>query len=450
MKEIKPNIIISLPIVWSIRNVFYSGLNDELLLKYNIYYIVPKEGKALLSEQFLIPSDKILLYPKPISSLLKGIISNSLIFKFEKKLRNINKCFRKRRISSIKVKLRLLFSRVLARFFNFYLLETLYFNLIYLCYDKRFIKRVKLIEPVLILSTAHVTQVEQETFIAFKKCRFNIVAHILSFDNFLSRGYIPISHFNKVMVWNSLMKDELIHYYRYPESLIYITGTPQFDLNTKAHPDLVYTKFNLMKEEKILLYCANHFTHTPTEPFLVKDFYIRSKTNNLLAAYKWIVRLHPLDDYSRWDELKNEFKDIIIDKPWKRELNTDNLWELPSKDEVLFLGALIKSASVVLNIASTITLDAIFLDRPVVCVGFSSINTEESRYYNEVHYSAHYLPLTESGAINLANTLDEFFYSITQNLIDPKSKSDKRNELRVKLIGDSENSVNNIINALKI
>jgi hypothetical protein len=304
---------------------------------------------------------------------------------------------------------------------------------------KQHINKIKKINPEFILSTAHVTNFEQDYFLAYHQLGFKLVSHILSFDNLLSRGFIPLNHFSKILVWNNQMKTEAEKYYEYQSNNIIITGTPQFELNLNDDEieDLDYYQMK-KKQGVIVLYCANHYTHTPTEPLLIEKIIADSEKNKTLKGATWVIRLHPLDNYQRWDEFKNNNPYVIIDTPWENS-NKHN-WSLPPKEEFLKLGWLIKNSTIIINIASTITLDAISLNKPVICVGFSTENELESEYYRKAYHSAHYKSITTSECFDLADNMEDLINLMEENILYPNKNEPKRKEMKRTFLGINDDN----------
>ena len=69
----KSNIVISIPLVWSIRNFILSGVIEKLEHHYNIFYFIPENVKEILTH-YNISEEKII----PIPSIELGKISKIL------------------------------------------------------------------------------------------------------------------------------------------------------------------------------------------------------------------------------------------------------------------------------------------------------------------------------------------------------------------------------------
>jgi hypothetical protein len=76
-------------------------------------------------------------------------------------------------------------------------------------------------------------------------------------------------------------------------------------------------------------------------------------------------------------------------------------------------------SDVVLNVASTLAIEASIFDTPVINIGFDGQPGSNSRLM-EWHYgSTHFQKVVRSGAVRIAQSADEMIALINQYLIDP-------------------------------
>ena len=429
----KPNIIITVPLVWSVRNFILSGIKEDLENYYNIYYFIPANVKEVLLK-YNISSEKI--FPstnfersktsKILFSIQRSVFQN--IFKISS-YNIFNKSQNKKSIKSkLFYFLVLLFSiKVFKKFLN--TLDNFFFDILI---EKSMQLKLENINPLFCLSTCCVSSTEWPLLRAIKKNNIKIIAHILSFDNITSRGYLPIDYFDQYFVWNKKMKLELIRFYNIDSDKIKITGTPQFDFHLKKEFELKKTyllkKAELQKKDYIL-YCANHFALTPNEPALFNNIIKQLKKNNYDSNFDVILRLHPMDKYERWKDLINEHGNIYLNKPWAEYNNNFSNWGLPTKDDIIFYSNLIKHSSIVLNIASTVSIDAAVLDTPVICLGFHPECIEESKIYYDYHFTDHFKDITAIGSFDLVKNEDSFIEIFEKNLKNRNLYSEERLKL---------------------
>jgi len=293
--------------------------------------------------------------------------------------------------------------------------------------------------PVAGLSTSCVVEWERPLFEAMQAAGIPTLAHILSFDNLTSRGYIPIRGYDRFLAWSQPMTDELCRFYGADPSRVSITGTPQFDFHVA--PEFRWSrttttaKLGLDESKPYFVYCANHQAITPTEPVLVDMLLARAACEPLLHQYQWVVRLHPMDCYGRWESLRNRHPEVRWELPWQHD-DTMAHWAIPTRDDVARLGNTLRFAAAVVNVASTIALDAAIVDTPIVAVGcHPGADPVEGRFYHDAHWSHHYRPISESGAAPVGTSLDEVVALILEAVTDRQGRQQARQRLVREICG---------------
>lgn len=415
--EEKQTIIISIPTVWAIRNFILSGILSELEKRYRVV-VASSESCGLLLKKYEI-SDLLIVNKVQIGKF-SGFIFSILQKAFSKKKRTIS-------VNSVRNatinKNESLFSYVINSFSllgavivnitgAFSLLEHFWIFLLKNKISSELQNKILSLKPVYFLSTTFALPEDRTIIFSCLKHGIKMITHIFSFDNITSRGYLPIRFFQKYMVWNSKMKEELVTLYNVrPESVV-ITGTPQFSFHLnetlKCSKGILNKSFGLPEDGNYFLYCANHFYHTPREPELLEHLITSVENVNEFSNFYWILRFHPLDNYNRWDKLIMKYPlKIKVSIPFSKFDNENqHLGYLRLKDLSDFSN-LLRYSFVILSIASTIAIDAAVLDRPTFCIGFHPHNPEESNYYHQIHFSDHFKTIMEFNASPLTNTVEE-------------------------------------------
>ena len=288
-------------------------------------------------------------------------------------------------------------------------------------------QQLKALDPTLLISTNCTEGAECQYVRAARDLDIATVNWVLSFDNLTSRGCLPL--FDFYAVWNERMKAQVLRLYpeRKPAD-IHITGTTQFDFHVRD--DLRWSRENTLARlglkcgDRYLLYAANSAIWTPSEPRLIEELSHRLADCAALRAHRIVVRIHPLDRYSRWEHFEDRSRGVIISQPWRQDGNGFGV------DDQAFLINSLAHADVCINMASTISLDAAVLDRPVVCVAFAGEQgTAEDRFCRRVYQTEHYHALVESGGLRLAENMDELVTEILSYVQDPARDCLRREEL---------------------
>ena len=157
----------------------------------------------------------------------------------------------------------------------------------------------------------------------------------------------------------------------------------------------------------MIFYGTNHAAFFPDEIEVVKRVAQWVEEDSLGQPCQLVIRLHPqaitgpyklqTDPY-----LSLASKRVKVEFPPVR--NSSLPWELP-KSDIEHLVRLLRDADVVINTASTISIDAAVLDRPVVCVAYDpagDVPYEKSvrRYYDFTHMAN----VVRAGAAQLAKS----------------------------------------------
>lgn len=285
--------------------------------------------------------------------------------------------------------------------------------------------QLRAIDPVLLVSTACVAQGELPYILGAPTLGIPMFGCILSFDNLTSRGLLP--EFDQYAVWNARMRDQVLRFYPHRSaSTVHVTGTPQFDFHVR--PDhrwprsQALARLGLGGADRYVLLGANHQEFTPTEPALVIEMARRFGQVATLRDHRIVVRPHPYDDRARWTGIAERHRRIVLS--WPGDADGPR-----AGDQELLVNTL-AHADVCLNTASTMTLDALAVGTPVVCIGFGwREGRGEDPGCRVLHFSDHYRPIIESGGVRLAEGMDQLIAEVTAYVGDRTRDADGRTRL---------------------
>ena len=281
-------------------------------------------------------------------------------------------------------------------------------------------------QPDVVVATSCVMWVEEPFLMVARELGIPTLGCIQSFDNLTSRSFVPeCDHY---AVWNQRMAEQLRTYYPDRNATIHVTGTPQFDFHVR--PDFRWSRadtlgaLGLSSGEHYLLYAANSFDQTPTEPELVEAFARRCISTPELADRRLLVRLHPQDDFARWEGLAERQPKVVISRP------SDRRWSFSGPADQARLVNTIRHADVCLNMWSTMSLDAALLDTPVVCVGFAlQQGSLEDRFCHLAYEADFYRPIIASRGVRLAGNMEELVRETVAYVREPSRDRDERRTL---------------------
>jgi len=438
-------IIISTPLVWGVRNVINSGVYTLLQGEFDVYLAVPPEGHRSLVEigvaedriipLYTTPSNRIFsiinLLLKTAHQQFKGTDSDQIFAKWYGK--------EQRNASLLKDVVIPHAAKLFKNPERFAWLSNIYCKHSKRSLPKNILNQLLSIKPAAALSTSSVVNWDWPLFNVLQDAGIPTATHILSFDNLTSRGYFPMRKFDRYFTWQQAMSDELVYFFGIDPDKITITGTPQFDFHILPscfwNRGKTSSKLGIDPDKPYIVYCANHHKHTPGELQLITLLIESLRAMDYFKNFQWVIRLHPMDQFKRWESFFVDDPNVIISRPWKRE---DHLayWGTPTNDEIALLSNTLRYAAARVTVASTVALDSCVTDTPIICVGFHpDKGSAEDNYYHDVHFSHHYEPIISSGAVSFVQNVEEFIGAMYAAVDNPKGKSTDRQKLKRQICG---------------
>jgi hypothetical protein len=275
--------------------------------------------------------------------------------------------------------------------------------------------------PTMIWSTFCVAPLEYPYYLAARDLGIPIVTSILSFDNLTSRSVIP--PYDHYFVWHEGMRDQLLRLYPdTPRDHVTVTGTPQFDF----HRDPAYHRarnetlaaLGLPAGARYVLYAASFVALAPDEPELVRRLAELMHRVPALRDLWLVVRIHPLETRERWRPVTDVFPNVVVQTAWETPPDRDG-WTLSTPGDQARLVSALAHAEMCVNVASTMTLDAALLDRPVIGIDFSTEPDAPRGIMYEEYAVEHYRPLVERGGLRVAQSWNELASLMESAVADP-------------------------------
>lgn len=215
-----------------------------------------------------------------------------------------------------------------------------------------------------------------------------------SWDNFTTKGFFPFPVMRTV-VWNRKMADELEQIFHVPADTITIAGYPRLSLiedsgTVRDAPDYL-SRIGLSNYRRFVLYSASYaeLTRIPGEGVPREYQLIHAVAERLAATLPddtcILVRLHPFSEAA--DEVY--FADIAnlrVFVPGRGDRYVERVMSIA--DEV-HLAAQLRFAVAIVSMASTMTIDALALDRPIINVAFEPDGASEGmicNFYRRNHF----------------------------------------------------------------
>lgn len=299
-------------------------------------------------------------------------------------------------------------------------------------------------KPDIVFSTHLVARHEFGYLMVAKNNNIPTIGMVKSFDNLTGKGFLPFKTDNAIL-WNEIMKKEIIDIYQYKERHTFVSGVPQFDIYTKK-PEVskldFLRKYNLDEDKKIILFATNHQAISPDDQKTIN--FIAGNLTSLNAQL--LVRLHPMDHKNRYQNLECEDVHYQIPGISEGEGSNERVAHQEFLDEIRDT---LYFSDLTINTASTMSLDASALDKPIINIAF---DWEKKPYYHSVarYYEfLHYKPILDSKGTSLVSSSSELLRTIEDYLNKPEIKRNERKILVDKMLagnpGDSSKSISSIL-----
>ena len=287
--------------------------------------------------------------------------------------------------------------------------------------------------PSLVVSTDFLCPTDLGMIKAAKHHKVPVMSIISNWDH-LSKDRLP--RCDGVIVWNDFQKNQLIRYYGYDPKDIFISGIPHTDYFVKDREKFLPKREFLKRidappDKKLITYTTATPASVPTEPEIVEILCKALAEGKIKHPSHLHVRLHPADHIERYDKAKRFSGIVTFEYAARREEDerghpTGYLCE----GDLLHYANLVSCSDIIMNIASTVTLDAAICDVPIVNIAFDGYQQKEFIESNvRYHYSAHYVHIKESGGVRIAKNADEMVKLINMYLDNPALDRDGRKRI---------------------
>ncbi len=272
------------------------------------------------------------------------------------------------------------------------------------------------------------------------------LALVASWDNLTTGGFFPVD-IDAITVWSREMKDQATTIHGLPAERVHITGAPQHDAYARPSRftrDEFWRKLGVDPARPVVVYATGTQGLIPNEPRLVEELMAA-----LPVGVQFFLRLHQLDEPERYGHLSSE-SDVVEDQDLgpvssghanrvsaaTPRLHIDQAGKPPvgdfadrdfDADELERLADTLRHADVVVNVASSISLDAAALGTPVVVLDYDAEpDTPYARSARRFYAFTHQLPVMSSGGVARAQSPRDAVEAIQTYLDDPSVHSDER------------------------
>ncbi|GIQ58554.1 hypothetical protein Flavo103_16900 [Flavobacterium collinsii] len=268
-----------------------------------------------------------------------------------------------------------------------------------------------------------------------EKLNVNTASFIFSWDNLASKGRMA-ANFNYYLVWSDLMKSELQQFYSAVKSKdIEVVGTPQFEPyvldHYKVSREEFVSKFQLNSNLKTICFSCGDIATSKNDELYIEIIANAIKEGEIKEV-NFIIRTSPAEDPIRFSKYVEKFPFIKWNYP-KWNLSRENHQEswtqrIPSVEDVKDLRSLLEYSDLNINMLSTMSLDFIQFDKPVINTVFGNSKNgfyDDQRFLNYAHIEK----VVNSKATKIVKNKEELVNAINLYLENHKLDSENRKQL---------------------
>ncbi|MFD0835503.1 hypothetical protein ACFQ0I_07015 [Mariniflexile aquimaris] len=282
---------------------------------------------------------------------------------------------------------------------------------------------------------------------AAQQQKLKTAAFIFSWDNLASKGRMA-SNFDYYLVWSDLMRQDLLQFYTSIDvNQIKVVGTPQFVPYTmqdyKSSKEEFLSEFKLESNLKTICFSCGDSSTSKND-----ELYIETIANAIqqksIEPVNFIVRTSPAEDPIRFKLLVEKYPFIKWNFPkWKQvRANHQESWSqrIPTLEDVKQLRALLEYSDLNINMLSTMSLDFMLFDKPVINPIFGNgLNGlyDDQRFLGYAHIQH----LVNSKSSKVVKNKEELINAISVYLMSDDDSGNRKNFIKQQ-VGVSLNETN--------
>ena len=249
-----------------------------------------------------------------------------------------------------------------------------------------------------------------------RRRRVPSLGSVRSWDNILKHLR---SRPDLLTVWNDRNAREAAEVDQFSGSAVQAVGAPQLDAYfapPRPSREAFCAAHGLDPGRKILLLATSSFTYNSDQTYLVDMVLDGLRSGAIRQPAQVVLRLHPDDRVGRYLKYRHA-PEVTLDIP---ESYFATLGWTMTRSDLTRMTGLMRHADVMVNFATTLTLEAAIVDTPTLLVAFSPIDPGEmERYVLGLHFTLHYRDIVQRNLAPIAWNRDELIGWINRYLDEP-------------------------------
>jgi hypothetical protein len=253
---------------------------------------------------------------------------------------------------------------------------------------------------------------------------------VSSWDNLTTSGFFSVD-VDRITVWNEIMKEQAVSIHGLTPERVSVTGAPQHDLFARDRGfkdrDTFLDDMGLDPTRPVIVYTTGTEGTIPREPEVVARL-ADSLSAELGDDFQLLVRVHQLDKVERYAALRGR-PGVVFDHAGRPTVGSyhDRDFDRTASEH---LADTLRYADVVVNAASSISIDAAAVGTPVVCVDYDAKpNVPYHRSVTRFYDFTHQKPVVASGGVTRARSPEDVVAAVKRYLADPALHADGRARL---------------------
>jgi len=307
-------------------------------------------------------------------------------------------------------------------------------------------------KPVLIFSTSIQAHLDIDMMKESQKRNIPTVSMPKGWDNVTQILYRVVP--DVLIVQDEQMKKEAIRVQAIPSTQIEVTGFPQFDWYRK--PNVLVSReeychsVGLDPNKKIIFY-GSEGAWAPDDANIVSTLVRWVNIPGALSCPSQLfIRPHYTDAKTNRLAVFGREPNVVVDKNFTLSDFFGDNWD-PGVEEIKKFTNLIYHCDLLVTVASTLNLDCVCFDKPLINVAFGVLHHPRSgKDVSPLLYTQDHIEwVLETDAVDLIHNKDDLKESINTALLNPDSKRKEREQLLKKLCYKVDgNSSDRIANTL--
>ncbi|MEK7074610.1 MAG: CDP-glycerol glycerophosphotransferase family protein [Patescibacteria group bacterium] len=256
------------------------------------------------------------------------------------------------------------------------------------------------------------------------------VGFINSWDRVTARCILRLLP-DSFVVFNRRTKEEIKEHDEANENNIFVGGIPQYDRYVHITPlprDHFFKKLGISANTKLLVYSPIGSSYGRADWDIIDLLYQLNGQEQFGKNIAILVRFPP-NDFVSQDEIRKR-PHLLYDHPGVRFSASRGVdWDMTTQ-ELEYLTNTLHHMSLLVCYASSISVDAAMLDRPVINLIFQvKDNISEIKSVKDFYPMAHYRSVLESGGVRLVGSEEELITWVKTYLADPARDHEGRMRL---------------------